>query len=285
MRILVLGASGMLGNAVMKLFVLEGQHETWGTLRSVSGKQFFTDDIKPRLIPDVDVLNQDALLDVFAKIRPDVVINCVGVIKQLNNANDPLHVLPLNALFPHQLAKICILADARLIHVSTDCVFSGKKGGYTESDESDASDLYGKSKYIGELHDYTHAITLRTSIIGHELNSNNALIDWFLSQNREVKGYKKAIFSGLPTVELAEVIHNLVLPQTALHGLYHVSANPIAKFDLLKMVAKVYKKEIVIQPDNDIVIDRSLDSSLFQQATGYRAPEWPELIEKMRQAR
>jgi dTDP-4-dehydrorhamnose reductase len=285
MRILVLGASGMLGNAVMKLFVEEGMHETWGTLRNESGKQFFSDDIRSYLIPAVDVLNQDALLNVFVQTRPDVVINCVGMIKQLKDANDPLHVLPLNALLPHHLAKMCMLADARLIHISTDCVFSGKKGAYTESDESDASDLYGKSKYIGELRDYTHAITLRTSIIGHELDSTHALVDWFLSQNEEVKGYTKAIFSGLPTVELAQVIHNLVLQQTALHGLYHVSASPITKFDLLKMVAKVYEKEIVIQPDNEVVIDRSLDSSLFQQATGYRAPEWLEMIEKMRQAR
>jgi dTDP-4-dehydrorhamnose reductase len=285
MRILVLGASGMLGNAVMKLFAKEGLHETWGTLRNESGKQFFSDDIQSHLISAVDVLNQDALLNIFAITRPNVVINCVGMIKQLRDANDPLHVLPLNALFPHHLAKLCMVAGARLIHISTDCVFSGKKGSYIESDESDARDLYGKSKYIGELHDYPHAITLRTSIIGHELNSNHALIDWFLAQHDQVKGYKKAIFSGLPTVELAEVIHNRILPKPALHGLYHVSANPVAKFDLLNMVAKAYEKEIVIQPDDEIVIDRSLDSSLFHLATGYQATDWPDLIEKMRQAR
>lgn len=285
MRILVLGASGMLGNAVMKLFVKERMHETWGTLRNESGKLFFSDDIQSHLISGVDVLNPDALLDVFAFTRPDVVINCVGMIKQLRDANDPLHVLPLNALFPHHLAKLCMVSGARLIHISTDCVFSGKKGSYIESDESDARDLYGKSKYIGELHDYAHAITLRTSIIGHELNSNYALVDWFLAQHDQVKGYKKAIFSGLPTIELAEVIHNRILPKPALKGLYHVSANPVAKFDLLNIVAKVYEKEIVIQPDDGIIIDRSLDSSLFHQATGYQAPDWPELIEKMRQAR
>ena len=135
MRILVLGASGMLGNAVMKLFAKEGLHETWGTLRSESGMRFFSDDIQSRLISAVNVLNQDELLNVFSSIQPDVVINCVGVIKQLKNANDPLHVLPLNALFPHHLAKLCMVAGARLIHISTDCVFSGNKGGYTESDE------------------------------------------------------------------------------------------------------------------------------------------------------
>ncbi len=281
MRILVLGASGMLGNAVMNHFAKKGQHETWGTLRSQLGKKFFTDDIQSRLISSIDVLNQETLLRVFADIRPDVVINCVGLIKQLKDANDPLQVLPLNAMFPHHLAKLCTVAGTRLIHISTDCVFSGNKGRYTEMDESDAKDLYGKSKYIGELHDYAHVITLRTSIIGHELNSNHALVDWFLSQQDPVKGFTKAIFSGLPTIELAEVIHDLILPQTDLHGLYHVSASPITKFDLLNIVAEVYEKEIVIQPDDEFVIDRSLDSSKFQQASGYRPTDWHALIEKM----
>lgn len=285
MRMLILGASGMLGHALMKLFAHEGQHETWGTLRSESGKQFFMDDIKPCLIPDVDVLNQDALLDVFAKVRPDVVINCVGVIKQLNNANDPLHVLPLNTLFPHRLAKLCLVSGSRLIHISTDCVFSGEKGGYSETDTSDAKDLYGKSKYLGELHDYANTITLRTSIIGHELNSNHALVDWFLSQQGQINGFRKAIFSGLPTVELARVIHDWVLPKPELHGLFHVSAKPISKYDLLNLVASVYSKKILIQPDDEFVIDRSLDSSLFQQATGYQSPDWQTLIKIMHQAR
>ena len=275
----------MLGHAVMKLFAHEGQHETWGTLRSESVKQFFTHDIKPYLIPDVDVLNQDALLEVFAMVRPDVVINCVGVIKQLNKASDPLHVLPLNTLFPHHLAKLCLVSGSKLIHISTDCVFSGEKGGYSETDTSDAKDLYGKSKYLGELHDYANTITLRTSIIGHELNSNHALVDWFLSQQGEINGFRKAIFSGLPTVELARVIHDFVLPKPELHGLFHVSALPISKYDLLNLVASVYSKKIEILPDDEFVIDRSLDSSLFQQATGYQPPDWQTLIKIMHQAR
>ncbi|WP_031434439.1 dTDP-4-dehydrorhamnose reductase family protein [Methylomarinum vadi] len=285
MRVLILGASGMLGNAVLKLFVKEGIHETWGTVRSAAAKRLFSNQIESRLITGIDALNQDALLDVFAQIRPDVVINCVGLIKQLENANDPLAVLPINSLLPHHLAKLCLLVGARLIHVSTDCVFSGEKGRYTEADESDAKDLYGKSKYMGELHDYAHVITLRTSIIGHELNSNHGLVDWFLSQKKEVKGYTKAIFSGLPTVELAKVIHDWVLPKPSLSGLFHVSARPIAKYDLLKLVAEIYDQDIIIQPEDRVVIDRSLDSSRFQQATGYRAPDWPELIENMRLVR
>src|SRR5690606_15019611 len=185
------------------------------------------------------------------------------------------------AMFPHRLARLCGLADIRVIHVSTDCVFSGRTGAYTESDPSDAEDLYGKSKFIGELHDLKHAITIRTSIIGHELNSNFALVDWFLSQKGAVRGFAKAIFSGLPTVELASVIKDCVLTHPELHGLYHVAAAPITKLELLRLISRQYKKEIDIVPDERLVIDRSLNYERFRQATGYVAPAWPDLIEKM----
>ena len=229
----------------------------------------------------VDVLDQDALVEVLAKLRPGVVINCVGLIKQLADAKDPLTALPINAMLPHRLVRLCMLAGARLIHVSTDCVFSGRKGAYLESDPSDAEDLYGKSKYIGELHDQPNAITLRTSIIGHELGSSYALVDWFLSQKAGVKGYSRAIFSGLPTVELARVMKDFVVPLPQLNGLYHVAAEPIAKLDLLQLVASQYGKEIEIRPDDALVINRSLDGTRFREATGYVAPAWPELIRLM----
>lgn len=281
MRVLVLGASGMLGNAMMRVFQDKRQHEIWGTIRSNAMSRYFGEDVQSKLISGVDVLNHDTLVNTFERIKPDVVINCVGLIKQLENANDPLVVLPVNSLLPHRLAALCSVAGSRLIHISTDCVFSGGKGQYVESDMSDAEDLYGKSKFIGEVHNAPHVVTLRTSIIGHELGTSHALVDWFLAQQGQVKGYTKAVFSGLPTVELARVIHDWVLPKPELHGLYHVSANPITKFDLLKMIASVYKKEIQIQPDSQLIIDRSLNSEYFTAATGYIAPEWPKLIEFM----
>ncbi|MGE7991602.1 dTDP-4-dehydrorhamnose reductase family protein [Pseudomonas sp. NPDC089554] len=280
-RVLVLGISGMLGNAVFRVFSADAAHETWGTLRSAAALASFPAQAHERILRGVDVLDQDALVTVFAKLKPDVVINCVGLIKQLADANDPLTALPINALLPHRLARLCELVGARLIHVSTDCVFSGQVGGYRESDVSDAKDLYGKSKYIGELHDLPHAITLRTSIIGHELGSSHALVDWFLTQQGEVKGFTKAIFSGLPTVELARVMKDFVVPQPALCGLYHVAAEPISKFDLLKLVAAEYGKEIAIKPDAALEIDRSLDGSRFREATNYIAPTWHELIRSM----
>lgn len=281
-KVLVLGATGMLGNAVFRYFSGRSELRVWGTLQNAGGKRFFADELQPNLIAPINVLDFDMLVGVFEKIRPDVVINCIGLIKQLADAKDPLAALPINAMLPHRLAKLCALSGARLIHVSTDCVFSGRTGMYAETDPSDAEDLYGKSKYIGELHDSPHAITLRTSIIGHELSGHVGLIDWFLAQQGTVKGYKKAIFSGLPTVELARIIHTFVMPNPELAGLYHVSAAPIDKYALLRQVAEVYGKTIEIVPDEAVSIDRSLDSARFRQATGYAPPAWPELILRMK---
>ena len=281
MKALVLGVTGMLGNAVFRVFSADAVHQTWGTLRSASALRHFAQDNHARLLSGIDVLDQDALTSVMARVKPDVVVNCVGLIKQLADAKDPLTALPINAMLPHRLARLCELGGARLIHVSTDCVFSGRKGLYQESDLSDAEDLYGKSKYIGELHELPHSITLRTSIIGHELGSNHALVDWFLSQQGSVRGFTRAIFSGLPTVELARVMKDFVIAHPQLNGLYHVAAEPIDKFRLLSLVAAQYCKQIDIRPDDALVIDRSLDGSRFRQATGYVAPGWPELIRRM----
>ncbi|MDR7022772.1 dTDP-4-dehydrorhamnose reductase family protein [Pseudomonas peli] len=285
MKVLVLGVTGMLGNAAFRVFGTDSSYETWGTLRSHAALRYFLPNTHVRLLSGVDVLDHNALVTVLGKVRPDVVINCVGLIKQQADAKDPLTALPINAMLPHRLARLCELVGARLVHISTDCVFSGRKGLYLESDLSDAEDLYGKSKYIGELHDLPHAITLRTSIIGHELGSNYALVDWFLSQEGGVKGFTKAIFTGLPTVELARVMKDFVVPHPQLNGLYHVAAEPIDKFRLLSQVAAQYDKTIDIRPDDALVIDRSLDGSRFREATGYVAPEWPELIRRMYEQR
>lgn len=282
MNILVLGVTGMLGSMVYNYFRQNKVYDTWGTLRDTRSLSLFATEDRDNLIANIDVLKQDELINLMARIKPDCVINCIGLIKQLAKANDPLTILPINALFPHQLANICALSGARLIHVSTDCVFSGKKEGqYLESDVSDAEDLYGKSKFIGEVKDKTHVITLRTSIIGHELASNYALIDWFLSQKDSVKGYTHAMYSGLPTVELARVIHDFVLPNQSLYGLYQVASQPINKYELLNLVAQRYNKNITIIPDESLKINRVLCGNRFQQATGYAVPCWDGLVEKM----
>ena len=214
-------------------------------------------------------------------MRPDVVINCIGLVKQIAAVNDPILALSINSILPHRLARLCDLASARLIHVSTDCVFSGGKGGYVESDPPDALDLYGRSKLLGEVA-YPHAITLRTSIIGRELNGSHGLIGWFLAQQGAVSGYTRAVFSGLPTCELARVVRDFVLPQPELHGVYHVVAEPISKYALLQLVNGAYGKHLEITPDASVQIDRSLNGGRFRAATGYVAPSWPELVEQMR---
>lgn len=280
MKVLVLGVSGMLGNAMLRTFAEDSRYEVFGSARSGGARRFFSPALAERIIIGTDVDNQDSLSLLFSKVKPNVVINCIGLIKQLEEANDPLQAIPINSLLPHRLARLCEIGGARLVHISTDCVFSGAKGSYVESDFADAKDLYGRSKFLGEVIGH-HAITLRTSIIGHELNSANALVGWFLAQQGSVNGYTKAIFSGLPTVELAQIIRDVVVPRPALSGLYHVAAQPISKFDLITLVAEIYKKNIDIVPDGKLEIDRSLNSDRFHTATAYVAPSWPELIKKM----
>ncbi|NPC55765.1 dTDP-4-dehydrorhamnose reductase family protein [Caenimonas soli] len=279
-KVLVLGASGMLGNAVLRLFGASDGYEVSGSVRSAAALRLLPEALRPRIVTGVDVENSDSLAALLARTRPDAVINCIGLVKQLAEADDPLAAIPINSLLPHRLARLCDVASARLVHVSTDCVFSGSKGMYLESDFPDANDLYGRSKYLGEV-DYPHAVTLRTSIIGHELAGAHGLVGWFLAQQGGVKGFTKAVFSGLPTVELARVIRDHVLPHPELRGTYHVSAAPIDKFELLSLVAKAYGRDTEITPDARLVIDRSLDSTRFRQATGYQPPSWPELVRRM----
>lgn len=278
MRVLVLGVTGMLGSAVFKL--LSNRFEVWGTLRNISYKHYFSPELQGKLISSVDVLQEVDLVNVLSVVKPDVVVNCVGLVKQLASSKDPLAALPINSMFPHRLARLCSLTGTRVVHISTDCVFTGAKGLYVEQDVADSLDVYGVSKRLGEI-DYPNAITLRTSIIGHELDGNRSLIDWFLAQEGEVNGFSRATFSGLPTVEVAKLIGDFVIPNPHLTGLHHVSASPINKYDLLSLVSKVYEKKIKIIEDINFSIDRSLDSSLFQKATGYSPLPWPELVQSM----
>ena len=280
MRVLVLGANGMIGSTVLRVLSEKNDWQVYGSIRDGSLKRFFSAEIGEHLIEGIDVEHPDFLVKILDKTRPNVVVNCAGLTKHKPEAEDPLVSIPINTLMPHYLAGLCKLVGARLIHVSTDCVFSGEKGNYSENDFADARDVYGKSKALGELY-YPHTITLRTSTIGHELQSTYGLLDWFLSQEGRCKGYTRAIFSGMPTVVFAQVIRDVVIPHKELTGLYHIAAKPIAKFDLLKLIADVYGKTIEMVPDDKLIIDRSLDANRFQSATGYVAPEWPELIKLM----
>ena len=280
-RVLVLGVTGMLGHTLFRRLSSSGGLDVYGTARGAAnlGRWFEAAQMK-KIITGVDAGDFDTVVEAFAKVKPEIVINCIGIIKQLPEAEDPLLALPVNALLPHRIARLCAAVGARMIHISTDCVFSGKKGGYTEDDPLDAADLYGRSKYLGEVA-YPHCLTLRTSIIGHELKGKLALVEWFLSQEGTVRGYTEAIYSGFPTIVLSEIIDEYVIPNPALHGLYHLSSERIAKYDLLKLVAEKYGKRINIEPYGGVCEDRSLDSSRFREASGYRPPPWPDLVERM----
>lgn len=280
MRILILGASGMLGNAMMRLLSAEQRLEVAGTYRNRHAEGALARSSRARLFPGVDVLDDVALSRLFETFRPEVVVNCVGLVKQLAEGNAVLSAVPVNTLLPHRLAALCDVHHSRLVHFSTDCVFSGGRGMYLESDSADARDVYGLTKFLGEISAPPH-ITLRTSMIGHELASSRSLVDWFLSQHGRVSGFRKAIFSGLPTVELARIMRDFVLPRPDLTGLFHVSAEPIDKLTLLRLIAKQYDKEIVIEPSDAVQIDRSLNSDRFREMSGYTPPDWPALVAGM----
>jgi len=270
----------MLGSAMFRILFVAENLQVIGSLRSSSYRKHFPASMQQSLYSGVDVKCMDDLAAFIANQRPNVIINCIGLVKQLSSSKDPLQAIAINSLLPHRLAYMCQLANARLIHFSTDCVFSGNKGSYIESDLSDAEDLYGKSKFLGEV-STPHSVTVRTSIIGHELESKNGLIDWFLSNSGSIKGFTKMIFSGLPTNELAGIVRDYILKDESLHGVYHVSSKAISKYQLLAIVADVYGKEIQIAPDDEVVLDRSLVSTRFRELTGYRPPEWRDLVQSM----
>ncbi|HBG06067.1 MAG: NAD(P)-dependent oxidoreductase [Geobacteraceae bacterium GWC2_58_44] len=281
LKILILGATGMLGHTLLNRLSQRGTLEVHGTARSREGlASWFAPQLQERIHSGVDADNFDSILRVLGEVRPDVVVNCIGIIKQLPIAKDPVVSIGINALFPHRLALACKAAGARLIHISTDCVFKGDKGNYSESDQSDAEDLYGRSKFLGEVAE-PHCVTLRTSIIGHELKGGYGLIDWFLAQQGTVKGFTKAIYTGFPTAEMVRIIADYVIPNADLHGLYQVASAPITKYDLLNLVAERYGKRIGIEPQSEFCCDRSLDGSRFRAATGYSAPGWQEMVDAM----
>ncbi|MEP3891946.1 MAG: SDR family oxidoreductase [Hellea sp.] len=282
-NILILGASGMLGSALFtSLPQISTSYKTFGTVRGSSAVPICGDRME--LIRLKDVFDRGALLHILETHKIDVVINAIGLIKQLGGTPKAAFV-KTNAWLPHALMELCDEVGARFIEISTDCVFTGDKGNYSEDDRPDARDIYGLTKLMGEVTDNPKALTIRTSIIGHESGRAASLVDWFLSQSGTVGGYNKAIFSGFPTAYLADIIGRYVLPNSQLYGLYHVSANPIDKFSLLSLVAQAYQHDVELVPNDKLIIDRSLDSTRFRDETGFVPPDWPDLINIMKSDR
>ncbi len=280
MRILVIGASGMLGHKLYQSLRLK--FDVFASIRrDFESIEKFGIFEKNSIIEHIDATNPHSLRRAVEMVRPDCVVNAVGVIKQVPEAVDAVQNLLINAILPRHLARLSTDYGFRLITIGTDCVFDGKKGNYTEEDMPDARDVYGMSKLLGEITD-GNALTLRTSIIGRELGSRHSFVEWFLA-NRDgaVKGYVNAIYTGFPTIVLAEIISGLIADHPVLSGLYHVSSEPISKYDLLQLINKHFNANVQIEPFADYVIDRSLDSSKFKRDTGFEPRAWDEMIALM----
>ncbi|HLE17084.1 MAG TPA: sugar nucleotide-binding protein [Syntrophales bacterium] len=280
MKILILGITGMFGHALW-LNLTEGC-ETFGSIRGdlgeLSGKCPIFNKGDKNIIDGIDVLDDDDLERALDAARADVVVNCVGVVKQLPCAKFSIPSISLNALFPQRLAEMCTKSRTRLIHISTDCVFSGNKGNYAEGDIPDAHDLYGRTKYLGEVAG-DGCLTIRTSIVGRQLSGETGLFEWFLSQKGMVRGYRRAVFSGLTTYALADIIRVLINDHPTLCGLYHVSSEPINKYDLLNRLKDGLRLDVEVIPDDSVVVDRSLDSTKFREVTHAYIPTWSEMID------
>jgi dTDP-4-dehydrorhamnose reductase len=277
-RVLVFGAAGMLGHRVWQ--ACRDRFEAWATLRSAHGlpPELYA---SPRVLRGIDVTDAASIDAAFAAAKPGAVVNCVGIVKQVSAAADAVASLQVNALFPHLLAARCEQSGARLIHLSTDCVFSGRKGRYIELDECDPPDLYGRTKLLGEPQG-SNVLTLRTSMIGREIGTSHGLLEWFLSQRGgTVRGYRRAVFSGITTGRLASIIADVLDRFDNLTGVYHVSGDPIDKFDLLCRLNAAFDAGVRIEPVDEPRIDRSLDSGRFREATGWAPPGWNEMIAEL----
>ena len=282
MEILIIGGNGMLGHQFTRY--LSKNHNVKVTLRnkleSYKNLNLFS---KENSYCNVDIRSLNSVLEVFEDFVPQAVINCSGITKQLTFQDSAASIIKVNSLFPHQLAEVCTQYNTRLVQLSTDCIYSGTKGLYKEEDPSDALDLYGKTKFLGEV-DSENVITLRKSTIGLELNSNHGLIEWFLKQKDKdkVNGYTKAIYSGFTSVVLAELIEKIIVEQKSLSGIWNLASSPISKFDLLRGLAdRLDKFEIEIVPDDKINIDRSLDPTKFNELTGYVSPSWNSMLDQL----
>lgn len=283
MKVLVLGGEGMLGHKMFQT-LLSSFPDTACTIRGSLIEPFYKAVDVFRLGRVIDGFNAMDLArteEVLSGLAPEVIVNCIGIVKQRDEARAPVPSITLNSLLPHVLAELASKWEGRLVHVSTDCVFSGRKGSYTEDDPTDADDLYGKTKALGEVRS-GNALTLRTSIIGRELSQFQSLLEWFLSQRgRKVQGYRKVVYSGVTTNYLAEVVARLIRERADLNGLYQVASAPISKFDLLRLLQRKFDVNADIVPNDEEISDRSMIGRKFVDATGYACPPWEDLVSQL----
>lgn len=277
-RVLILGGSGMLGHKIW--FNFKNTFDTYVTLRQPFEEYTPLNIFEAqKSFANVDVKDREKLETLIADLKPDVIINCIGIVKQLPSSKDPILSIKINSLLPHELEKICKLYNSKLIHISTDCIFEGGKGNYSEEEPSRVDDLYGITKLLGEVN-APPTLTLRTSIIGRELSRHAGLLEWFLSRRpkEKIQGYQNAIFSGFTTTVLAKTLSWIIQNHIHLTGIYHLSSYPISKYELLKKLQKAFKMDIELIPFEDYYCDRSLNANHFNKETGFIPPSWDEMI-------
>jgi dTDP-4-dehydrorhamnose reductase len=280
MRALVLGGAGMLGHRLWR--ELDRRMDAFCTVRGsfqdYASLGWFD---AQRVIGGIDVLSDAGLDRAMSVAQPDVVVNAVGIVKQRRDADNAANTIAVNALLPHRLADRCAAAGSRLIQISTDCVFAGTKGSYSEADVPDARDLYGRSKLLGEV-DREGCLTVRTSMVGREIRDARGLLEWFFSRRGEtVPGFTRARFSGLTTPELSRVIAGIIERRADLRGVWHVAGDPISKYELLGIVNDAFGLGTTLRPDDSFLCDRTLDASRFTSATGYRPPTWAAMVAEL----
>lgn len=272
MKVLILGASGMLGHKLYQ--VLRKDMEVYGTIRGNS-----KDD--PNIIPYVEAINHFKLHHVIDGLAPDAVVNCIGLVKQNHEAKNTHNCFVINAGFPHKIATMCRQRKIRFIHISTDCVFNGLSGNYNEYDTPSPLDLYGYSKLLGEVKG-DNVLTIRTSMIGPELRGRYGLLEWLLSnRGGHISGYTESIFSGFPTITLSKLLKKLILEHRELTGLYHIASDPIDKYSLLEMINQEMDLCIDIQKVPGMKCNRSLNGSKFNKETGFSPLDWPAMVKEL----
>jgi dTDP-4-dehydrorhamnose reductase len=278
MRVIILGVSGLIGHKLLQK--LSSDFEIFGVLHH--SKDYYNNPplfSGQNIIENINVSEFDILKGVLYTVNPDIIINCVGITKRKIDINDPLDAISINSAFPHQLAKWAKVNKKRVIHFSTDCVFNGKIGNYTETSLSSAEDVYGKTKYLGELH-YDNTITIRSSFIGQELFDKTELFEWFLAQSgKQIKGFKNTLYSGVSTIFMASVVKDIILNYPGLSGLYQLATEkPISKYQLLNLAKKVFDVKVDIIPDIEHIHCPTLDASKLRKAINIAVPSWEEMM-------
>lgn len=281
MRILILGGGGTLGHKLWQMLPSKFP-DTFVSIRK--NKDFYEKCglfTGPNVIDRLDLRDFTGLYHSLDRIHPSVVVNCAGITPRREEAQNDVNVITINSLLPHKLATWCATNNARLIHFSTDCVFNGEKGNYNELSPSDANDLYGRTKALGEVNSPS-ALVLRTSMIGREIFGGTELLEWFLAQGgKKIKGYRKAVFSGLTTNQHAVVVGDLIENYPALTGCYNVASQAVSKYDLLLMLREVYNLDVAIESDDSVECRRDLDGAKFVKATGFSCPPWRQMLTEM----